>query len=163
MNVDPDSEGVMEVKRRQVTYASALRFLCACALVLASLPGAAVAQAKPERSFSAVVTDTQGIESELKNIIFYWEEKISETAFVPHELRHLPVKSGNATVNVKFESIKQVDLDPTGDKGLPAVTITLLNGKSKDFTLAIDGRIKGQDEFGEVEVPASGLKRLILK
>ncbi len=106
---------------------------------------------------------SQGIESEIKNVIFYWEEKISETAFVPHELRHLPVKSGNATVNVKFESIKQVELRPNGDKGLPGVTITLLNGKSKDFTLAIDGRIKGQDEFGEVEVPASGLKRLILK
>jgi hypothetical protein len=142
-----------------------LRYLCscACAVGLAYLPGPALAQPKPEKSFSAVMTDTQGVESEIKNVIFYWEEKISETAFVPHELRHLPVKSGSATVNVKFESIKQVDLRPSSDKSLPAVTITLLNGKSKDFTLAIDGRIKGQDEFGEVEVPASGLKRLVLK
>ena len=142
-----------------------LRYLCscACAVSLAYLPSAVLAQAKPEKSFSALVTDTQGVESEIKNVIFYWEEKISETAFVPHELRHLPVKSGNATVNVKFESIKQVDLHPTGDKSLPAVTITLLNGKSKGFTLAIDGRIKGQDEFGEVEVPASGLKRLLFR
>jgi len=148
-----------------VTHSWAARYLCLCAFVLAltSLPNQAVAQSKPEKSFSAVVTDTQGVESEIKNVIFYWEEKISETAFVPHELRHLPVKSGSATVNVKFESIKQVDLRPNADKVLPAVTITLLNGKSKDFTLAIDGRIKGQDEFGEVEVPASGLKRVLFK
>lgn len=145
--------------------ASVIRYLClcACATSLSCLPNEALAQPKPERSFAAVVTDTQDIESEIKNVVFYWEEKISETAFVPHELRHLPVRSGSTTVNVKFESIKQVDLRSNGDKALPGVTITLLNGKSKDFTLAIDGRIKGQDEFGEVEVPASGLKRLILK
>ncbi|HXV68059.1 MAG TPA: hypothetical protein VD738_03965 [Nitrospira sp.] len=155
----------MRNKTKRVANSVMARCFCVGAVLfaLAWLPSHVLAEPKPEKSFSAVLTDTQGIESEIKNVIFYWEEKISETAFVPHELRHLPVKSGNATVNVKFESIKQVELRPNGDKGLPGVTITLLNGKSKDFTLAIDGRIKGQDEFGEVEVPASGLKRLILK
>jgi hypothetical protein len=122
------------------------------------------AQAKGgEKTFQATVTDADGKDHDIKNVIFYWEEKVSETAFVPHELRHLPVKSGSATVNVKFETIKQVDIRPATDKSPPAVTITLTNGKSKDFALAIDGRIKGQDEFGEIELPAAGLKRMVLK
>lgn len=122
-----------------------------------------LAETKHDRQFQAIMTDTQGIESEIKNVIFYWEEKISETAFVPHELRHLPVKSGNSTVSVKFESIRQVDLAPDADKGLPAVTITLTNGKSKDFTLAIDGKFKGESDFGEVELPAPGLRKVVFK
>src|SRR3712207_7198894 len=38
------------------------------------------AQTKAERQFHATVTDGQGIETEIKNVQFYWEEKISETA-----------------------------------------------------------------------------------
>lgn len=123
----------------------------------------AFAQAKAEKTFSAVVTDAQGIESDVKNIIFYWEEKVSETAFVPHELRHVPVKKGNATVNVKFDSIKQIEIKPGTDKAPPSLTITLSNGKSGDFGLAIDGKFKGESDFGEVELPASGMKKLIFK
>lgn len=36
--------------------------------------------------------------------------KISETTFVSHEMRQLPVKRGAATVQVKFETIKQIDV-----------------------------------------------------
>jgi mannose-6-phosphate isomerase-like protein (cupin superfamily) len=129
-----------------------------------SMADQAWAQAKgAEKQFQATATDVDGKEHDIKNVIFYWEEKVSETAFVPHELRHFPVKSGSATVNVKFESIKQVEIKPGAEKTLPAVTITLTNGKSRDFTLAIDGKIKGQDEFGEVELPATGLKRIVIK
>lgn len=116
-----------------------------------------------DKSFQATVTDNEGKEHDIKNVIFYWEEKISETAFVPHELRHLPVKSGSATVNVKFDAIKQVDFKPGADKTLPVVSITLTSGKSKEFSLGIPGSIKGQDEFGEVELPAAGLKRMVIK
>jgi hypothetical protein len=121
------------------------------------------AQAKAEKSFTATVTDAQGIESEIKNVIFYWEEKVSETAFVPHELRHVPVKKGTATVNVKFDAIKQIEIKPGADKGLPSLTITLTNGKSGDFGLAIDGKFKGESDFGEVELPAAGLKKIVFK
>ncbi|MCS6283805.1 MAG: hypothetical protein H8K08_00145 [Nitrospira sp.] len=121
------------------------------------------AQAKAEKSFTATITDAQGIESDIKNVIFYWEEKVSETAFVPHELRHVPVKKGTATVNVKFDSIKQIEIKPGTDKGLPSLTITLVNGKSGDFGLAIDGKFKGESDFGEVELPMSGLKKVIFK
>jgi len=82
---------------------------------------------------------------------------------VPHELVHIPVKQGNATVNVKFEKIKQVDLRPGVDKGLPHVTITLANGKTGDFTLSVPGTFKGETDFGEVELPAQGLKKVVFK
>lgn len=76
------------------------------------IPSPVLSQTKAERQFQATVTDGQGIETEIKHIMFYWEEKVSDTAFVPHELRHVPVKKGTATVNVKFDSIKQIEVKP---------------------------------------------------
>ena len=126
--------------------------------------GIARAQAKPEKSkFTAVVTDSQGVETELKHVIFYWEEKINETSFVPHELVYLPVKQGSATINVKFEKIKHVEVKPGADKGTTAVSITLADGKTKGFTLALDGKLKGETDFGEIELPAQGIKKVVFK
>jgi len=144
---------------RQVLYVS---LLLAPAMSV-GIASSVFAQAKAEKSFAANVTDSQGIESEIKNVIFYWEEKVSETAFVPHELRYVPVKKGTATVNVKFDTIKQIEIKPGADKGLPSLTITLVNGKSGDFGLAIDGKFKGESDFGEVELPAAGLKKVVFK
>lgn len=122
------------------------------------------AQAKAEKTFQAVLTDAQGVETEVKNVIFYWEEKISETAFVPHELKQIPVKRGTTTVNVKFDTIKVIDVKPGSDsKALPTLLVTLTNGKTGEFTLAIDGKFKGDSDFGEVELPASGLKKIAFK
>lgn len=122
------------------------------------------AQAKAERTFTAVVTDMQGIETEVKRVIYYWEEKISETAFVPHELKEVPVKRGASIVKVKFETIKQIEIK-TGDdpKALPSLTITLSNGKTGDFALANAGSFKGDSDFGEVELPANTLKKVVFK
>jgi hypothetical protein len=124
---------------------------------------AAFSQAKADRQFQATVTDGQGIETELKNIIFYWEEKVSDTAFVPHELRYVPVKKGTATVHVKFETIKQIEVKPSADSGLPSLAITLNNGKTGEFALAIKGSFRGESDFGEVDLPASGLKAVRFK
>ena len=128
-------------------------------------PGpSAWAQAKSEKSFHAVLTDAQGVETDVKNVIFYWEEKISETAFVPHELKQIPVKRGTTTVNLKFDTIKVIDVKPGSDpKNLPTVLVTLTNGKTGEFVLAIDGKFKGDSDFGEVELPASGLKKIAFK
>lgn len=123
----------------------------------------ALAQNKAEKTFHAVATDAKGIETDLKNVIFYWEEKISETAFVPHELREVPVKRGTATVKIKFESVKQIDLKSPGNGAPPNVSITLNDGKTGDFVLAIAGSFKGQSDFGEVELPAAELKKLTFK
>jgi hypothetical protein len=131
-------------------------------LALAISP-AALSQPKAERQFHATVTDGQGIETELKNIIFYWEEKVSDTAFVPHELRHVPVKKGTATVNVRFDTIKQIEVKPSADSGLPSLAITLNNGKTGEFALAIKGSFRGESDFGEVDLPANGLKAIRFK
>ncbi|HEX9741595.1 MAG TPA: hypothetical protein VGA17_02260 [Nitrospiraceae bacterium] len=131
---------------------------------LCAVDQAAWAQAKGEKAFQATLTDAQGIETEVKNVIFYWEEKISETAFVPHELKQIPVKRGTTTVNVKFDTIKVIDVKPGSDaSGLPTLLVMLKNGKTGEFALAIDGKFKGDSDFGEVELPASGLKKIVFK
>ena len=103
------------------------------------------------------------MQTDLKNVLFYWEEKVSETSFIPHELKHLPVKRGTATVNIKFDGVKQVEVTPGADKALPTLHITLTNGKTGDFPLAIDGSFKGDSDFGQVELPVHGLKKLEFK
>ena len=118
---------------------------------------------KTEKVFHAVAIDSKGVETDIKNVIFYWEEKISETAFVPHEMREVPVKRGTATVKIKFDGIKNIDLKPSGNGVPPHVTITLHDGKTGEFMLAIAGSFKGQSDFGEVELPAGELKKLAFK
>ena len=132
------------------------------AILSVAMPAAAAAQ-KAEKGFNAVVTDAQGVETDVKNLHFYWEEKVSETAFVPHELKQVPVKRGTSTVNVKFDTIKQIEIKPGADKGLPTLSIALNNGKTGEFALAIAGSFKGDSDFGEVELPASGVKKIVFK
>ncbi len=123
----------------------------------------ALAQPKGEKAFQVVATDAKGVETEVHGVIFYWEEKISETAFVPHELKEVPVKRGTATVKIKFDVIKMIDVKPSGNGTPPVVSITLNDGKAGEFTLAIAGSFKGQSDFGEVELPAVELKRIAFK
>ncbi len=131
--------------------------------VLVSAPLASAADAKAEKAFTLAVTDTQGIETELKNGIFYWEEKMTETSFVPHELRHVPSRRGTATVNIKFDQIKQIDMKPGADKATPAMTVTLANGKNGEFVPAVNGSFKGESDFGQVEVPISSVSKVVFK
>ncbi len=123
----------------------------------------AVAQGKGEKTFNALITDTQGVESEVKNVSFYWEEKVSETAFVPHEVRQLPVKRGSATVQVKFDTIKQIEVKQGAEKTLPTFAITLTNGKSGEFTAALAGSFRGESDFGQTEIPISTITKIIFK
>ncbi len=55
-------------------------------LLLASLVvpagGEARAEPKAEKVFAAVITDAQGIETEIENVVFYWQEKVNGTSFV---------------------------------------------------------------------------------
>jgi hypothetical protein len=138
--------------------------LCATLLLCGLSATDGHAQHKGEKSFNAVVTDTQGVETDVRNILFYWEEKVSETAFVPHELKQVPVKRGAATVNVRFEKIKQIEIKPAPDKEhSPVLAITLTDGKTGEFALATSGSFKGESDFGEVELPAAGLKKIVFK
>ncbi|MEO8338088.1 MAG: hypothetical protein ABI604_00040 [Nitrospirota bacterium] len=132
-----------------------------CVMLACSVMGNSVwAQTKTDKVFHAVAMDAKGVETDMKNVMFYWEEKISETAFVPHETREVPVKRGTATIKIKFEAIKHIDLKPSGNGALPNVTIMLNDGKTGDFVLAIAGSFKGQSDFGEVELPATELRKL---
>ena len=114
-------------------------------------------------SFRGVATDTQGLQTEMENIIFYYEEKVSETSFIPHELRELPVKRGTSTVKIKFFSIKEIDLKAPDKESPPVANVTLKDGKTGEFQLAIAGSFKGQSAFGEVELPATQLSRVVFK
>ena len=131
--------------------------------VLLCTPVVSSADVKAEKTFTIAVTDLQGVETELKNGIFYWEEKMSETSFVPHELRHLPSKRGTATVNIKFDQIKQIDIKPGADNGAPAMTVTLTNGKNGEFVPAVSGSFKGESDFGQVEVPIGSASKVVFK
>ena len=114
-------------------------------------------------TFQAVATDTQDLQTELENVIFYYEEKVSETAFIPHELRELPVKRGTSTVKIKFNAMKQIELKASDNGAPPVATVTLKDGKSGEFQLAMAGSFKGQSAFGEVELPAAQLSRVVFK
>lgn len=126
-------------------------------------PVVSAADTKAEKTYQLVVTDQQGVETELKNGVFYWEEKLSETSFVPHELRHLPAKRGTATVNIKFDQIKQIEFKPGADKAAPAMTVILANGKNGEFVAAVDGSFKGESDFGQVEVPIASIAKVVFK
>lgn len=147
-------------------YTWALRTVSLLISLAAGLPlfdGSASAQPQPEKTFVAVVTDAQGIETAIRNLVFYWEERLSETAFVPHEVKQVPVKHGNGKINVRFETIKQIDVKSGSERAQPEVTITLANGKTGEFALAIPGSFKGESDFGEIEFLPSGLKKIVFK
>lgn len=122
------------------------------------LPGGVLAQTN---TFTAKTTDADGVEMSISNARLYWEEKIDETTFVPHEITHVPVKHGAATINVKFQQIEKIHVKsdhPT--KGRQALTIKLLSGKSGEFPLAKEVTLIGQSDFGEIRLPMKSLRAL---
>lgn len=121
------------------------------------------AQAKSDKVFNAVATDSKGVQTDIANVIFYWEEKVSETSFVPHEMREMPLKRGAATVKIKFEQIKQMVIRTGGNGNTPEVSITLTDGKTGDFVLGISGTFRGRSDFGDVELPAGELKQVVFQ
>jgi hypothetical protein len=60
---------------------------------------------------------------------------------------------------VKFDTIKHIDVKPSTDKSPPLLFITLANGKTGEFA----GSFKGESDFGEVELPATSLKKVVFK
>ena len=122
------------------------------------LPGNSLAQTD---AFTAQTTDAEGIEMSVFNARLYWEEKIDETTFVPHEITHVPVKHGAATINVKFQQIEKIQVKSDHPaKGRQALTIKLLSGKSGEFPLAKEVTLIGQSDFGEIRLPMKSLRAL---
>ncbi|WP_447970612.1 hypothetical protein [Nitrospira sp. M1] len=115
-----------------------------------------------QSAFTAQTTDAGGVEMTLGNARLYWEDQIDETTFVPHEITHVPVKRGTATVNVKFENIKHIDVKPgSSDKDTASLTIALQNGKSGEFPLAKNVSLIGDSDFGQIKVPVKDLKTIV--
>ncbi len=122
------------------------------------LPTCALAQ---NGTFTAQTVDAEGIEILVSNARLYWEEKIDETTFVPHEITHVPVKRGAATINVQFDRISKIHVKPDHPtKGRQALTIKLVNGKSGEFPLAKEVTLIGESDFGEARIPMTALRSL---
>ena len=117
----------------------------------------------PKQTFRAHLVDAEGMETDVSNLRFYYEEEISETAFVPHELTYVPVKRGAATLNVKFDKISQIEVVSDLKTGKPLLMITLENGQTGKFPLARQGKFKGESDFGEIELAVSGIKKIVFE
>lgn len=117
--------------------------------------------AEGAQEFHATVVDTDGVESQIQNFRFYWEERLDDTSFVPHELHHVPVKNGASTINVQFSTIKEIHISSKGK--ISELTIHLANGKTGKFPLSIEGSFRGDSDFGEANFPASSIRTIILK
>ena len=113
------------------------------------------------QKFNATVIDTKGEKNHMQNLRFYWEEELNDTSFVPHELRYVPVKKGVSTIQVQFANIKEIHISSNGKE--PELTIHLNNGKTGKFPLSIAGSFRGESDFGEMDIPPSGIKSIILK
>jgi hypothetical protein len=155
-----DTVNVVDAPRSKPVTKSILSVMIAVMMVSSPVWAA---DGKADKAFHATVTDAKGVETDMKNVLFYWEEKVSDTAFVPHEVREVPVKRGTATVKIKFDTIKHLDFKPSGNGALPSVAITLIDGKTGEFILAIAGSFKGLSDFGEVDLPAVELKKIVFK
>lgn len=131
--------------------------------LLALVPGTAAAANPSDKAFKATFTDTGGLDTDVTNLVFYWEEKLSETQLALHELKHVPAKRGTVPIQIKFESIKKIDFATPADKGQTVLSITLKNGKTGDFQLEIPGSFKGQTDFGEMIAKPNHLKRIVFK
>ncbi len=91
------------------------------------------AESTDHQGFHVVTTDDKNIETELQRAVFYYEEKLNETSFIPHELDTLPLKRGAAIVHVKFHTIKQVEFKPGLNEEVPSAIVMLTNGKTGEF------------------------------
>ncbi len=90
--------------------------------------------------------------SEIRNLIFYWEDKVSETAFA---LTNCGLPSG-VDHNIPFDKIKQVEAKSAGSEGI-MVLVTLASGR--EFVLTIPGSFRGESDFGQADVPAKSSGR----
>ncbi|MCC6966764.1 MAG: hypothetical protein IT391_10865 [Nitrospira sp.] len=124
---------------------------------------AALAEPKDHQGFHMVATDENNIETELQRTVFYYEEMLNETSFIPHELNALPLKRGATIVQVKFQTIQQIEFKPGLNGEAPTAIVMLTNGKAGEFQLAIMGSFKGLSDFGEVQVPVSGVRKVVFR
>ncbi len=114
--------------------------------------------------FTTSITDSEGVETEVQHTRLYWEEQVSDTSFVPHEVSYVPVKRGASTINVKFTNIKSIEVKGENPKkGQAILHITLKNGKTGAFPVAVDASFIGDSDFGEVKLPMKTVRMVVFK
>ena len=119
---------------------------------------------KPDgTTFHAVITDTQGVETEVTDFVFFWEEKVNDNEVALYELRHLPMKRGAATITIKMENIQKIQIHPSDNGSGSTFSITVNSGKTGEFTLAQEGNFKEQTDFGELVARPQDVRQILLK
>ena len=115
------------------------------------------------QTFEATLTDAEGLETDVTNLVFYWEEQLSETQLALHELKHIPAKRGAVPIKINFDRIGQIEFKPGSTTDRPVLSITLKSGKAGEFTLEIPGSFKGQTEFGDMIAAPTQLTKIVFK
>ena len=114
-----------------------------------------------EKALSATIIDNQDVQTDIQNVRIYWEEKVGEAAFIPHEAINLPVRKGSTTVHVSLGTIRKIEVERK--KELVIIRITLSTGKTGEFTPPMSFQVIGSSEFGEVRIPIEEVKTVTFK
>lgn len=140
-------------------------WLWLCVLIPAVVSGGAFASGATagDKGFEAVFVDASGLETSVTDVVFYWEEQLSETQLALHELTHIPAKRGTVPIQIHFEKIKQVEFKNAANRDDPILSVTLKSGKSGDFSLEIPGSFKGRTDFGEMIAGPTHLRKIVFK
>ena len=103
----------------------------------------------PEKNFVVGITDRTGMQTESSRLT--WEGKV-----------HFRGKYGEATVNVPFAKISQVDFRPanTETSSYTVARVTLNSGQQLDLSLENQSNVYAETPFGELEISIAGLRQL---
>ena len=103
----------------------------------------------PEKNFVVGITDRTGMQTKSSRLT--WEGKV-----------HFRGKYGEATVNVPFAKISQVNFRPanTVNSSYTVATVILNSGQQLDLSLENLSNIYAETPFGELEISVADLRQL---
>ena len=103
----------------------------------------------PEKNFVVGITDRTGMQTKSSRLT--WEGKV-----------YFRGKYGEATVNIPFAKISQVDFRPanTGNSSYTVATVILNSGQQLDLSLENLSNIYAETPFGELEISVADLRQL---
>ena len=139
--------------KRRLTIITRLIFTLATALFVGGMGGGdenlTGRLPLPEKNFVVRITDRTGMQTESSRLT--WEGKVSFRG-----------KYGEATVNVPFTKISQVDFRPanTGTSAYTVATLILNSGQQLDLSLENQSNVYAETPFGELEISVADLRQL---
>ncbi len=102
----------------------------------------------PESSFSAMVTDDQGVITRCENIS--WEGEV-----------YFKGRRGRAIITVPFEKVKKVVFVTRSEEGTVDFRIILKSGEAVAITFNEDERLFGTTSFGTYRIFAKNIKEIL--